>query len=138
MSTSLCAPGNPVTSVRKDGVTVVGSATCTIPLLIHDASCAVDEARWTVIDFELAGVPHHFGFCTSLMVEIETDAISNGPPDRSMLGLTVEQFGFQPTFSMTCAGSRFEKSICQSANTVLNFTVTVRPPFVPVTDAMSR
>ncbi len=55
-----------------------------------------------------------------------------------MLGLTVEQFGSQPTFVMTCAGMRFEKSICQSANGVLNLTVTVWPPFVPVTDVMSR
>src|SRR5580704_3669718 len=55
-----------------------------------------------------------------------------------MLGLTVEQFGLQPTFSMTCAGNRLAKSICQSANGFLNFTVTVCPPFDPVTDAMSR
>ncbi len=55
-----------------------------------------------------------------------------------MLGLTVEQLGFQPTFSITCAGNRLEKSICQSANVFLNFTVTVWPPLDPVTDAMSR
>ncbi len=35
VSTSLCTPGSPVMSVRKDGVTVAGSATCTNPLLIH-------------------------------------------------------------------------------------------------------
>ena len=92
----------------------------------------------TVIERALAGDPHHFGFCTSLIVEPDTDPISNGPPDKSMLGLTVEQFGFQPTFSITCAGNRSEKSICQSANVFLNFTVTVWPPLEPVTDAMSR
>ncbi len=55
-----------------------------------------------------------------------------------MAGSTVVQVGFHPTFSMTWAGSRLAKSICQSAKVVLNFTVTVWPPFEPVTDAMSR
>src|SRR6185437_8650813 len=127
VSTSLCAPGNPVTSVRNDGVTVAGSATCTNPRLIHDASSPAEVARCTVTDLALARAPHHFGFCTSLMDEFDTEAISNGPPDRSMPGLTVGQFGFQPTFSITCAGRRFAKSFCQSANTVLNLTVTVWP-----------
>ena len=62
----------------------------------------------------------------------------NGPPDRSMVGSTVVQDGFQPTFSMTWAGTRLANSICQSAKVVLNFTVTVWPPLEPVTDAMSR
>ena len=86
----------------------------------------------------LAGVPHHFGFCTSVIVWPDTDPILNGPPDRSMAGLTVEQLGFHPVFSITCAGTRLSKSICQSANVVLNFTVTVWPPLDPVTEAMSR
>ena len=55
-----------------------------------------------------------------------------------MAGSTVEQLGFQPTFSITWAGTRLAKSICQSANVVLNFTVTVWPPLDPVTEAMSR
>ena len=55
-----------------------------------------------------------------------------------MAGFTVMQFGFHPTFSITWAGTRLSKSICQSANVVLNFTVTVWPPLDPVTDAMSR
>ena len=55
-----------------------------------------------------------------------------------MAGSTVGQLGFHPTFSMTWAGMRLSKSICQSAKVVLNFTVTVWPPFDPVTDAMSR
>ena len=41
----------------------------------------------------LAGVPHHFGFCTSLIVCADTEPILNGPPDRSMAGFTVEQLG---------------------------------------------
>ncbi len=55
-----------------------------------------------------------------------------------MAGLTVRHSGFHPTFSITWAGTRLAKSISQSAKVVLNFTVTVRPPFEPVTDAMSR
>ena len=86
----------------------------------------------------LAGVPHHFGFCTRVIAWGVTVPILNGPPDRSMAGSTVVQAGFHPTFSMTCAGTRLAKSICQSAKVVLNFTVTVWPPLEPVTDAMSR
>ena len=48
------------------------------------------------------------------------------------------QEGFQPTFSMTWAGSRLAKSICQSANGVRKTTVTVRPLLLPFTDVMSR
>ena len=138
VSTSLCAPGNPVIWVRNDCVTVVGSATCTYPEATHWASCAVDDAMWTVMERALAGVPHHLGFCTRVIVEGATEPILKGPPDRSMSGFTVGQFGFHPTFSMTWAGTRLSKSICQSAKVVLNFTVTVWPPFVPATDAMSR
>ena len=93
---------------------------------------------WTVMERALAGVPHHLGFCTSVIVWGETEAILNGPPERSMAGFTVVQVGFHPTFSITWAGTRLAKSICQSAKVVLNFTVTVWPPFDPVTDAMSR
>ena len=70
--------------------------------------------------------------------EADTAPILNGPPERSMAGLTVVQAGFQPTFSITWAGSRLSKSICQSAKVLLNLTVTVWPPLEPVTDAMSR
>ena len=73
----------------------------------------------------LAGVPHHLGFCTRVIAWGVTDVILNGPPDRSMSGFTVVQLGFQPVFSITWAGTRLAKSICQSANVVLNFTVTV-------------
>ncbi len=55
-----------------------------------------------------------------------------------MAGLTVAQLGFHPVFSITWAGTRLSKSICQSANVVLNFTVTVCPPFDPATESMSR
>ena len=65
VSTSLSAPGSPVICVRNPGVTVAGSATCTYPDAIHWASCSVDDATWTVMERALAGVPHHFGFCTS-------------------------------------------------------------------------
>ena len=93
---------------------------------------------WITIDLALAGVPHHFGFCTRVMACGVTVPSMNGPPDRSMSGSTVVQAGFQPTFSITCAGTRLANSICQSAKVVLNFTVTVWPPLEPVTDAMSR
>ena len=93
---------------------------------------------WTVMERALAGVPHHRGFCTSRIVCGETEAILKGPPERSMAGFTVRQVGFHPTLSITWAGTRLSKSICQSAKVVLNFTVTVCPPFDPVTDAMSR
>jgi hypothetical protein len=86
----------------------------------------------------LEGVPHHLGFCTSCIAWPDTEPISKGPPDRSMAGSTVEQLGFHPTFSITCAGRRSPNSICQSAKVVLNFTVTMWPPLEPVTDAMSR
>ena len=112
-------------AVRNDGVTVVGSATCTKPLLIHWASCDVEDATCTVIERALARVPHHFGFCTNSTVDPDTDPILNGPPDRSMDGFTVEQLGSQPVFCITCAGSRSLNSICQSANVFLNLTVTV-------------
>ncbi len=119
-------------------MTVLGSATCTYPDAIHWASCSVDDATWTVMERALAGVPHHFGFCTSVIVWADTDSDLERPPERSMAGLTVEQVGFHPVFSITWAGTRLSKSICQSANVVLNFTVTVWPPFDPVTEAMSR
>jgi len=67
-----------------------------------------------------------------------TDVILKGPPERSMAALTVEHFGFQPTVCMMWAGSRLAKSICQSANSVWNTTVTVRPSLEPFTEAMSR
>ncbi len=90
------------------------------------------------MDLALAGVPHHFGFCTRVMAVGVTVPSMKGPPDRSMFGSTVVQAGFQPTFSITWAGTRLANSICQSAKVVLNFTVTVWPPLEPVTDAMSR
>ncbi len=105
---------------------------------IHWASWSVDAATCTVIERALAGVPHHLGFCTSSMVGPDTAPILNGPPDRSMAGSTVVQLGLHPTFSITWAGTRFAKSICQSAKIVLKVTVTVWPPFDPTTDAMSR
>src|SRR6516165_10442724 len=115
VSTSLCAPGSPVIEVRKDGVTVVGSATCTKPELIHWASSAVEEATYTVIERALAAVPHHLGFCTNFTVEPVTEPIMKGPPERSMARSTVEHVGSQPTFSMTWAGNRSLNSLCQSA-----------------------
>ena len=54
----------------------------------------------------MAGVPHHFGFCTSVIVDGETEPILKGPPDRSALATTVEQIGFHPIFANTCAGTR--------------------------------
>ena len=51
---------------------------------------------WTVMDLELAGVPHHFGFCTSVIACGVTEPSLKGPPDRSMAGSTVVQDGFQP------------------------------------------
>ena len=138
MSTSLCAPGNPVTCVRKPGVTVAGCATSTYPDANHWASSSVEDATWIVMERALAGAPHHFGFRTSWIVWPETDPILKGPPERSIAGFTVGQNGSHPTFSITWAGTRLSKSICQSANVVLNFTVTVWPPFDPVTDSMSR
>ena len=91
-----------------------------------------------VIDRELAGVPHHLGFRSRVIACGVTVPSMNGPPDRSTAGSTVVQAGLQPTFSITCAGTRLAKSSRQSANGVLNLTVTVRPPLEPVTDVMSR
>ena len=94
---------------------------------------------WTVMDLALAGVPHHFGFCTRVMrlgrhrAEHERPARQVDRPGRPSC-----RPGSSPTFSMTWAGTRLANSICQSAKVVLNFTVTVWPPFEPVTDAMSR
>ena len=91
-----------------------------------------------VIDLELAGVPHHFGFWTRVIAWGVTVPSMNGPPDRSTAALTVLQAGLQPTFSITWAGTRLAKSSRQSAKGVLNLTVTVWPPLEPVTDPMSR
>ncbi len=94
-----------------------------------------------MIDLALAGVPHHFGFCTSLIVEPRHRPDLEGPArevDARADGASSCGFQPTPTFSITCAGSRLAKSICQSANVFLNFTVTVWPPLEPVTDAMSR
>ena len=55
-----------------------------------------------------------------------------------MDGSTLLHAGFHPTCSMTCAGNRSEKRLSQSANVRLKRTVTVRPWFDPVTEAMSR
>ena len=55
-----------------------------------------------------------------------------------MCGSTDVHAGCHPTCSMTWAGSRSLKSICQSAKGVLKTTVTVRPWLLPVTDLMSR
>ena len=60
----------------------------------------------TVMERALAGVPHHFGFWTSVIVDAETDPILKGPPDRSALATTVVQMGFHPIFANTCAGTR--------------------------------
>jgi hypothetical protein len=91
-----------------------------------------------VIDLALAGVPHHLGFCTSVIACGVTLPSMKGPPDRSTAGSTVVQAGLHPTFSITWAGRRLAKSSCQSANGVLKRTVTVWPPLEPVTEAMSR
>ena len=96
------------------------------------------EATWTVIWFEFGATPHHFGLRLKTTVWADAELISNGPPDMSMEGSTVVQAGFHPTFSMTWAGSRLAKSVCQSAKGVWNTTLTVRPLSVPVTDVMSR
>ena len=55
-----------------------------------------------------------------------------------MCGSTDVHAGCHPTCSMTWAGSRSLKSICQSAKCVLKTTVTVRPWLLPVTDLMDR
>ena len=91
-----------------------------------------------MIDLELAGVPHHFGFWTRVIACGVTLPSMNGPPDRSTAGSTVLQAGLHPSFSITWAGTRLAKSSRQSAKVVLNCTVTVWPPLEPVTDAMSR
>ncbi len=93
----------------------------------------------TVIDLALAGVPHHFGFCTSRMVEPETDAISKGPPERSMPGLTVGAGGVPAHLLHDVRRHEVGEERSASRRSVfLNFTVTVWPPLDPVTDAMSR
>ena len=92
----------------------------------------------TVMLRAFGGVPHHLGLAFSTMVCAETFAMRKGPPERSIAGLTVVHGGFHPTFSMMCAGSRLENSICQSAKGWRKITVTVRPLSLPVTDLMSR
>jgi hypothetical protein len=60
----------------------------------------------TVMERALAGVPHHFGFCTRVIVDGVTEPSLKGPPDRSALGTIVVQTGFHPIFANTCAGTR--------------------------------
>jgi len=45
---------------------------------------------------------------------------------------------FQPTLRAMWAGTMWSNMIRQSANGVAKTTVTVRPPWLPVTEATSR
>src|ERR1700733_1133327 len=137
-STELCTPGKEVTWLKEPDVMEPGRATWTKPDWIHCISCWGLDAMCTVMRRTLGVVPHHFGLASRPMVWAETEAISKGPPERSMAGLTEGHWGFHPTVSMMWAGSRLAKSICQSAKRAWNTTVTVRPLLLPVIDAMSR
>ena len=106
VSTSLCAFGSPVIWVRN--TTPDGGGLRHLDVARRHPWRQLCGRRRDVDD-DRAGVgrrPPPFGFRTKVMVCGVTDAILNGPPDRSMAGSTVVHDGFHPTFSMMWAGMR--------------------------------
>ena len=84
-------------------------------------------------------VPHQDGFRTRVAVPSgATDRRSSGPADRSTAGSKVWNPVFHPTFLAMWAGTMWSNMTRQSVKGVVNTTVTVRPPFDPVTEATSR
>lgn len=103
---------------------------------IHEAGSWLSE---TVTPASDEGVPHHDGFRTRTAVpSADTDLTSNGPADTSTAGSNVTKPVFHPTLRAMWAGTMWSKRIRQSAKGVANTTLTVRPPWDPVTDATSR
>src|ERR1700676_1871030 len=137
--TTLWVSGRDDTACSDRRSTSNGWTAAWLPLTRVPDHVEADGATFTVTLSTTAGVPHQRGFRTSTAVPVgDTDRTIIGPAERSIAGLKLSNPWFQPTCLAMWAGTMWSNMSRQSVYGVENFTVTVLPPPLGVTDATSR